>query len=310
MSFGVDVFARNSNYTASSGYTDAGYEDLRTGGSLRLGFALLDNLWLNTNYTFIFEDIYNLEATAPLAVREVAGTAITSSVGYSLIYDTRNNRKNPSRGFYFAFNEDLAGVGGTVDYLRSIAEGRAYYPITKEITLVGRAIGGNIVGWNGQDVRTVDAFFKGGETIRGFAPSGIGPRDPCLPALGVCTQDPLGGKTFWATTAEVRFPLPFVPDDLGFGGAIFADAGTLYGTDSAALARNYLARNLAFAAAFPGLAYAALHPDDSDAIRASVGASLIWNSPIGPLRADFGYALLKESFDQTQVFRFGAATKF
>ena len=45
-------------------------------------------------------------------------------------------------------------------------------------------------------------------------------------------------------------------------------------------------------------------------VRASVGASLIWNSPIGPLRADFGWALLKEQFDQTQIFRFGAATKF
>jgi outer membrane protein insertion porin family len=302
MSFGVDVFARNANYTASSGYTDAGYEDLRTGGSLRLGFALLDNLWLNTNYTFIFEDIYNLETTAPLAVREVAGTAITSSVGYSLIYDTRNNRKNPSRGFYFAFNQDLAGVGGTVDYLRSVAEGRAYYPITKEITLVGRAIGGNIMGWNGQDVRTVDDFFKGGETIRGFAPSGIGPRDPV-------TGDPLGGKTFWAATTEVRFPLPFVPDDLGFGGAIFADAGTLYGTDAQKLANAYLVRHGGSCAA-AGFAYACNLVDDSDAIRASVGASLIWNSPIGPLRADFGYALLKENFDQTQVFRFGAATKF
>ena len=41
-----------------------------------------------------------------------------------------------------------------------------------------------------------------------------------------------------------------------------------------------------------------------------VGCSLIWNSPIGPLRADFAYALLKEQFDQTQVFRFGAATRF
>ncbi len=126
-------------------------------------------------------------------------------------------------------------MGGTVDYVRSIAEGRAYYPLTKEITLVGRAIGGNIMGWNGQDVRTVDDFFKGGETIRGFAPSGLGPRDPV-------TGDPLGGKTFWAATSEIRFPIPFVPDDLGFGGAIFADAGTLYGTDSAALSRAYLAQ--------------------------------------------------------------------
>ncbi len=301
MSFGVDVFARNSNYTASSGYTDAGYEDLRAGGSLRLGFALLDNLWLNTNYTFIYEDIYGLEATAPLAVRDVAGVWITSSVGYNMIYDTRNNRKNPSRGFYFSWAQDLAGVGGDVDYVRSIAEGRAYYPLTKEITLVGRAIGGNIAGWNGQDIRTVDDFFKGGETIRGFAPSGLGPRD-------LISGDPYGGKNFYAGTAEVRFPIPFVPDDLGFSGAIFADAGSVWGTDAAHYANSYIARNPGFCATST---YACVYSvQDSDAIRASVGASLIWASPIGPLRADLGWAVLKQSFDQTQVFRFGAATKF
>jgi len=300
MSFGVDVFARNANYTASSGYTDAGYEDLRAGGSLRLGFALLDNLWLNTNYTFIYEDIYGLDSTAPLAVRDVAGVAITSSVGYSLIYDTRNNRKNPSRGFYFSWAQDLAGVGGDVDYVRSIAEGRAYYPLTKEITLVGRAIGGNITGWNGQDIRTVDDFFKGGETIRGFAPSGLGPRD-------ALTGDPYGGKNFYAGTAEVRFPLPFVPEDLGFSGAFFADAGSVWGTDAAHFANAYIASHPAFCGT-PGAC--AFTVEDSDAIRASVGASLIWASPIGPLRADLGWAVLKQSFDQTQVFRFGAATKF
>ncbi len=302
MSFGVDVFARNSDYTASSGYTDAGYEDLRAGGSLRLGFALLDNLWLNTNYTFIYEDIYNLDSTAPLAVREVAGTAITSSVGYSLIYDTRNNRKSPSRGIYVSWSQDLAGVGGTVDYIRSIAELRGYYPLTKDFTLVGRAIGGNIQGWNGQDVRTVDDFFKGGETIRGFAPSGLGPRD-------ALTTDPYGGKNFYAGTTEIRFPLPFVPEDLGFGGAVFADAGSVWGTDAGKFAAEYLAKHNGCAGAgLPVPCYTGV--EDSDAVRASVGASLIWNSPIGPLRADFGYAILKEQFDQTQVFRFGAATKF
>ena len=44
--------------------------------------------------------------------------------------------------------------------------------------------------------------------------------------------------------------------------------------------------------------------------RVSAGASLLWNSPLGPLRADFGWALQKEVYDQTQVFRFGASTKF
>jgi outer membrane protein insertion porin family len=317
LSLGVDAFVRNSDYKADTGYTDAGYEDFKTGGSLRFGFALLDNLWFNTNYTFIYEDIYNLDSNAPLAVYEVAGTSIISSVGYSLIYDTRNNRKNPTRGVYVAWNQDFAGVGGNVDYIRSVAEARGYYPLTSYFTLVGRAIGGEIQGWNGELVRTVDDFYKGGETIRGFATAGLGPRDPL-------TQDALGGKNFYAGTAELRFPLPFVPDDLGFGGAIFADAGSVWGTDADALGNRYLnahggicpgttTKNGTVPAGSPaGTAAYFCYQDaeDSSALRASVGASLIWNSPIGPLRADLGWAVLKQSFDQTQIFRFGAATKF
>jgi outer membrane protein insertion porin family len=294
MSFGIDVFANNVDYTASSGYTVAGYADFKVGGSVRLGFALLDSLWLNTNYTLMQDDVYNVDPNASFAVQQIAGSAVISSVGYSLIYDTRNNRKNPSRGFYFSWSQDFAGAGGDVDYIRSIAEVRGYYPLYKQITLVGRAIGGTITGWNGQDVRIVDAFYKGGETIRGFFTAGLGPR-------AQDTGDALGGKTFYAGTAEVRFPLPFVPDDLGFGGAVFADAGSVYGTD---------AQKFAYAYATKHNVANTLVVEDSDTLRTSVGASLLWNSPVGPLRADFAYVINKAAFDQTQVFRFGAATKF
>ncbi|MGO8952461.1 MAG: outer membrane protein assembly factor BamA [Rhodomicrobium sp.] len=313
LSLGVDAFIRNADYKADTGLTNAGYQDFRTGGSLRFGFGLLENVWLNTNYTFMYEDIYNLDTTAPLAVYEVAGSTMTSSVGYSLIWDTRNNRKNPSRGFYFSFAQDFAGVGGDVDYIRSVAEGRGYYPLTRDITLVGRALGGTITNWNGGDIRTVDDFYKGGETIRGFATAGLGPRD-------ILSQDSLGGKNFYAGTTEIRFPIPFIPEDMGFGGAIFADAGSVWGTDADKLALAYLAKNgnqcpggaglntVGKAPLSTGICYQGTF--DSDALRASVGASLIWNSPIGPLRADFGWAVLKQEFDQTQIFRFGAATKF
>jgi outer membrane protein insertion porin family len=295
MSFGVDAFVRNVDYTEETGFTVAGYADMKVGGTLRLGFGLLDNLWLNTNYTLMEDDVYNVDSNASLAVLQIQGPALISSVGYNLIYDTRNNRKNPSRGFYFSFGQDLAGVGGDVDYIRSTAEARGYYPLFKDITLVGRAIGGTIEGWDGQDVRIVDAYYKGGETIRGFETGGLGPRD-------ASTGDSLGAKVFYAGTAEIRFPLPFVPEDLGFGGAIFADAGSVYGTDAQHFAAQYLATH-------PN-AVNSLVVEDSDAIRASVGTSLIWNSPIGPLRADISYVLAKAAFDQTQVFRFGAATKF
>ena len=88
-------------------------------------------------------------------------------------------------------------------------------------------------GWGGEDVRLLDLFYKGGETIRGFDRAGFGPRD-------LSTGDALGGATFWATTAEVRFPLPFVPDDLGICGAVFADAGSLW--DAGAAAKNAASR--------------------------------------------------------------------
>jgi outer membrane protein insertion porin family len=132
-------------------------------------------------------------------------------------------------------------------------------------------------------VRAVDAFFKGGDLVRGFDTSGLGPRDQD-------TGDALGGKIFYGGTVEVRFPLPLVPDELGFSGAVFADAGSVYDTD---------VKNTA-----------GLTVQDSDIIRSSIGASLLWNSPLGPLRADFAYVLTSAAFDEQQFFKFGASTKF
>ena len=75
------------------------------------------------------------------------------------------------------------------------------------------------------------------------------------------------------------------PEELGFGGAVFADAGNLYDSDFAPT-------------------------DDQDIIRSSVGASLLWDSPVGPLRADFAWVITKADFDKEELFRFGASTKF
>jgi outer membrane protein insertion porin family len=49
---------------------------------------------------------------------------------------------------------------------------------------------------------------------------------------------------------------------------------------------------------------------ESNKVRVSAGTSLLWDSPLGPLRADFGWAIVKEAYDREQLFRFGASTKF
>jgi outer membrane protein insertion porin family len=289
LSFGVDAFVKNADYTASTGYLVAGYEDFRVGGSLRLGVALSDTLTVGTNYTLMWENVYNVDPNASLAVKQIQGTALISSVGYSLIYDTRDNKRKPTRGFYFKGTQDLAGAGGDVNYIRSTADLRAYYPITQDIVLAGRTMGGTITGWGGQSVRVVDAFYRGGETIPGFAPAGIGPRD-------AATGDALGGTTFYSATAELRFPLPFIPQDLGLSGAVFTSAGTLFGTDAQKFAAAYAAKN--------GVSNT-LAVQDTSSLRSSAGGSLVWDSPIGGLRVDFAGAITKAPFDKTQVVGFG-----
>ena len=292
---GFDLFHKEVDFT-----NVASYRERNTGGNLRMGFPIAFNTQLGLRYRLEREEIYDVSTNASLAVKAAEGESIVSSVGFTVAYDTRNLPQAPTSGVFVSFSEDLAGVGGDVNYFRSVVDGRGYYPVTTKITLVGRAQAGYISGWGGEDVRMTDLFFKGGETIRGFERAGIGPRDACEDAstgkrIHDCSKDPLGGQAFWATTAELRFPLPFVPDNLGMQGAVFLDAGSLWEAS--------------------GLALAAVDDEgsfinDTADVRMSSGVSIIWQSPLGPLRADLAQALLKASYDRTELFRFGASTAF
>ncbi|MCB1522376.1 MAG: outer membrane protein assembly factor BamA [Hyphomicrobiaceae bacterium] len=301
LSAGFDIFHKELDQTSTSGF-----KSRKTGATLRLAYPLAENLWMQNYYTFSRDEIFDVSPNASLAIKDACGDTVllpntptdcqaevfyTSLVGTSVTYDRRNHPKNPTSGYYLTGSVDFAGLGGDAQYVRLSAEGRAYYPITEKITFVARAVGGHIEGWGSDDVRILDLFFRGGETIRGFDRSGFGPRD--LTALG--TRDAIGGKTYWAATAEVRFPLPLIPDDIGMSGAVFADAGSLFNASGRAV--NTIVGN------------GGLVGDDAT-IRSSVGASILWNSPVGPLRLDFAKVLSKAKYDEEQFFRFGASTKF
>ena len=276
---GFDVFHKELDLTSSSSY-----KTRKTGFSPRIGFPLSENIWMSLNYLISRDEIFDVQPDASLAVQDAVGTALTSAVGAGIRYDTRNHPNNPNKGIYLSASTEFAGLGGDVQYVRVQGEGRAYYPLFEKVTLVGRAVAGHIEGWGGEDVRLLDVFYRGGETVRGFDKAGYGPRD-------LLTGDALGGKTYWAATAEVRFPLPYVSEALGMSGAVFADAGSLF--------------NAAEGASVPGVLLA-----DDASVRASVGASILWSSPLGPLRFDYAFPLAKENYDEIQRFRFGASTKF
>jgi len=306
---GFDLFYKEVDFT-----NEASFRERNAGGDIRLGFPIADDTQLGLRYRFERQTIYDVSEDASLAVQTSEGTFNTSSVGYTVAYDTRNVVNSPTAGAFVSLSQDLAGVGGDVRYLRSVADARAYYPVTNKITLVGRAQGGVISGWGGDDVRVADLFFKGGETVRGFDRAGFGPRDACEDPVtgqqvGHCTKDALGGEIYWATTAELRFPFPFIPDNLGMQGAFFVDAGSLW--DPSQIATTAVdAGNLDDCSKKAKNCVKPSFINDSSMPRVSAGFSLIWQSPLGPLRADIAEALLHAEFDRTELFRFGASTNF
>ena len=218
-----------------------------------------------------------------------------SSAIFSLTYDTIDDHKLPREGLFVKGAAEFAGLGGDADYLKLTGAG-GLLPSADRVGRRHRAVvagGGHLLKTNG-NVDVFDQFFLGGETIRGFDVRGLGPRALCTSGAACNTghsyNDPLGGTTYLNATAEVNFPMPVIPEDIGIRGAVFADAGTLYGSAIDTHGDTVVG--------------------DSMQWRASVGASIIWASPFGPLRFDYAFPIAKESFDDVQHFRFGASTRF
>lgn len=284
---GFDLFHKEVDLS-----DQASHKSRTTGANFRIGFPLTENIWLSTHYRIKRDELFDVDDDASLAIQDAEGDQLTSLVGGSVRYDTRNHPNNPTEGLYLTLGTDFAGVGGDVKYVSVETEARAYYPLYKNIVFVGRVTAGHIEGLAGEDVRLLDVFYKGGELVRGFDKAGIGPRD--LSA----DDSALGGTTFWGATAEVRFPLPYLSETVGMSGAVFADAGSLFNVSGRA--EELLGSTCTSEACLV----------DDDTIRASVGASILWNSPLGPLRIDYAVPIESESYDEERRFRFGAATKF
>ena len=251
-----------------------------------------------------------LYGQASLPVREelANGATLTSLAGYGLTYNTLDNNKNPTNGLLISGGEDFAGLGGDVAYMRSTVDFRGYYEVVPDVVGLLHLQAGNMIGLAGQDVRLLDDFKMGPNLVRGFAPAGLGPRD-VTPGT---TNDAIGGTNYWGASLEFQYPFYFLPKDTGFRGAVFMDAGSVWGYkgETQWAATGEINGLIAPNGATPFFCQCGMQYIDNDAVRMSVGASIIWDSPFGPLRFDFAYPLMKQWYDRTQFFAFGGGTRF
>ncbi|MBD3848822.1 outer membrane protein insertion porin family [Bosea sp. OAE752] len=350
---GFDLFSKyNDNYNVGR------FQSRVTGGQVRFTFPITEEFSITPRYSLYVTNIkipndvsrpyndctnpipgitpgtagavasdqlYNCvtNGEASVAVKEAQGDTLTSLVGLNFNYNSLDSVQNPRNGFIAELKPEFAGVGGDSKFLRVAADARYYREIFDDVVGFVRLQGGHVQATSG-NLRMADHYFLGPTLVRGFAPSGIGPRD----VLNDPTANALGGTTYFGGTLEVQFPIWGLPRDIGLRGAIFADAGTLFnydgGTKTALGGCPAGSEARAFNVVTGGAQSSIACVRDKNVLRSSIGASILWQSPLGPIRFDYAYALSKDDGqyglgplgfakyggDRLQAFRFSGGTRF
>ena len=286
---GRDLKATLKGWYQTTDYANADYQTKAAGVSPSLDFPISLNGRLALRYTLERDSLLDVDAdSSPILHAESAiedGDLWKSALGYTYTYDTRTTGIDPRFGWMFRFEQDFYGLGGDYKGIKTSALLRAQRKVwAEEVTLRFDLEGGMIHSFGSGETRILERFRSSG-IMRGFESNGMGPRD-----VGAVNEDALGGMYYAVARAEAEFPLG-LPSEYNLNGAVFADIGSLWGLETTAGAVD-------------------TQGSEDFKLRAVVGASVLWNSPIGPLRLDFTKALKKEDYDRDQTFDLTVSTKF
>ncbi len=302
---GRDLSFNVNGYYRTSDNDNALYNTRAIGFGFGIGFPVGEQSRLDLTYRLSEDKLfdYDLDETtglpgansSPIIRREEQagkdGALITSAIGYRYQYDNRITGLSPTNSFLFRFGQEVGGLGGDTKFLSTTALAVAETKVmSEEVTLRAIFEGGYIHGLSGQTTRVTDRFFGNGK-IRGFESNGIGPRDGGTDGY----RDALGGNAFAVARFEADFPLG-LPEEYGITGGAFLDVGSVWSLDDV--------QGLDVGDGRGGVV------DDGFNPRVAVGLSLMWNTPMGPLRFNFSKALVKEDYDKEQSFDLTISTKF
>lgn len=280
LSLGVDLFRRTRSFEDESGF------DVRdTGFRIRFGYRFTEHLSQQLRYELRNNTIRNISSTASPYIQSEEGTNTTSAIGQTLSYDTRDNRFDPTEGLFLSLSADFAGLGGSESWVKLIGRGAYYYSVVPGWVVSVSGEVGTINGL-GKAVPLGERFFLGGNSFRGFRFGGVGPRD-------LSTDDGLGGTKYYVVTGELSFPTP-LPKEIGLRARVWVDVGSNWDSPCPSQCEPN-----------PGPPVF-----DTSTPRVSIGVGFSWRSPLGPVRFDLGFPIVKQGPDETQIFNFTFGTRF
>lgn len=267
-------------------YQEAAFQSDVTAASLRLGFPVTEYSSIGLSYTYKIQKV-NVFGAAPIEILLDTGTQNGSIIGYNYVFSDLDDARKPNNGFSMSLAQNFAGFGGSLRYIESLATiggFKSMFGNSLVTSLTGKVK--YITGYDGTPVPVNSRYFEGGDSFRGFAIAGVGPRDLALGRLGA-----VGGNFSAIGTLSARMP-GLIPESFGMKVALFSDFGTIGKLDTistrACTLQSCLRDNLAF--------------------RASAGVSIQWNSPFGPLNIDLGIPIVKAPYDREQIIHFSTGT--
>jgi outer membrane protein insertion porin family len=251
LSLGIDIYKWEREYDE--------YTKDSLGGDVSLAFpiGLDDYTKASIKYTYDNADITNVADTAAVAIKEMIGQNVTSSMTLGVSRDSRDRPWETHRGSVNSLSFEYAGgvFGGDLYFNKYQARSAWYFPLPWDTVFLAQGRWGYEVQRSGGKLPVFEKFTLGGiNTVRGFDYGAISPRDPA-------TGDKIGGEKMMVYNLEYRFPLQ---KEQGVVGVVFFDAGNVFEKEE-----DWT---------FTG-------------IRRSVGVGVRWYSPVGPLRVEYGWNL-------------------
>ncbi len=262
LSMGIDAYNWRQEYTD--------YTKKSTGGALRFGYPLTDNLSAFFGGKWDYTDMSDVGDYTSQIIKDSMDIKETRALNAGLAYDSRNAFFNPTHGWQNTLATQYAGgfLGGDASFVKLEATAGYYHPLFWEVTgHIKMGTGYVFEGRNGK-LPVWDKFFLGGiDSIRGYKWGRVSPIDPE-------TGERIGGNSMFYAQTEAIFPMI---KDMGLNGVVFFDMGNAWDKDSA---YNF------------------------DQLKKTIGCGVRWLSPMGPLRIEWGYNVDREEGDDKTNWEF------
>jgi outer membrane protein insertion porin family len=258
-------------YRSEFEYDD--YDVNTTGGRMKTAYTIGEYTRLFWNYRLEQYSVDNVDEDASQEIKDLTGDNLSSSTRVSATRDTTDRRLFPTAGSKNTLGLEYSGgvIGGDDNYIKATYEFSYFYNPFWELVLSWHWRAGHLFENTSEAVPDFERFYLGGlDSVRGYDYRDIAATDDEGKDIG-------GYKSFY-TNVEAVFP---IIGDMGLMGVMFFDAGDVWGRDEE------------------------IEPE----LFKSVGGGIRWNSPVGPIRMEYGYPL-DDLKDNNGKFEFSVGQPF